>query len=88
VKNFSDIVQCYGCRRKGTRRETVILQTPKGKFRLCRDCYAAYEESKLEDDYKETKNNFKYYNVQDMDAYEVIKRREKFIKDIKGGLYG
>ena len=82
------MVQCHVCRRKGMRLETVILETPKGKFRLCRDCYSAYAQSKLEDDYKETKNNKKMYNIKDMDAYDIIKKQEQFIKDIKAGKYG
>jgi hypothetical protein len=68
--------------------ETVILETPKGRFRLCRDCYSAYAQSKLEDDYQETKNNIKMYDIKDMDAYDIIKKQEQFIKDIKAGKYG
>jgi hypothetical protein len=70
------------------RKDTLILQTPKKRLRICRDCYAAYEESKLDDDYKETQKNIKLYNLQDIDAFDVIKKREKFIKNIKGGMYG
>jgi hypothetical protein len=82
------MVKCYVCKRKGMRMETVILETPKGRFRLCRDCYSAYAQSKLEDDYQETKNNIKMYDIKDMDAYDIIKKQEQFIKDIKAGKYG
>jgi hypothetical protein len=70
------------------RKDTLILQTPRGNFRICRDCYAAYEESKLNEDYKTTQKNIKLYNLHDIDAYETIKKREKFVKNIKEGLYG
>lgn len=88
MKNFSDMVKCYVCNRKGTRRETVILETPKGRFRLCRDCYSAYAESKLEENEETTKSNIKLYGLSDVDSYEIIAKQEKFIKDIKNGKYG
>jgi hypothetical protein len=88
VKNFSDILKCRGCGKTAMRKDTLILQTSKKSLRICRDCYAAYEENKLDDDYKETKKNIKLYNLRDIDAYETIKKREKFVKNIREGMYG
>lgn len=67
--------------------QTLILETPKGRFRLCRDCFAYYEQSKLQEGYDTAKSNILLYGVTGTDAYEVIKQREKFIKDIKKGKY-
>jgi RNA:NAD 2'-phosphotransferase (TPT1/KptA family) len=66
------------------RMETVILETPKGRFRLCRDCYAAYGKGQLNKEYEESKKNIKLYGLTGTDAYEIIKEKEKFLKIIKG----
>lgn len=67
------------------RRETLILETPKGRFRICRDCYAAYSTGKLNKEYQEAKEGVKLHGIDFTDAYDIIKKKEKFIKDIKEG---
>jgi hypothetical protein len=75
-------VQCKGV---FTRIQTLLLDTKKGRFRLCRDCFNRYEQSKLDQEYKETKDNLLLFNVKETDAYELMKKKEKFLKDIKEG---
>jgi hypothetical protein len=67
------------------RMQTLILQTPKGKFRICRDCYAAYSTDKLNEEYQEAKKEVKLHGIDFTDAYDIIKKKEKFIQDIKEG---
>ena len=88
MKNFSDEVKCYVCGRTGKRFSTIVLETPKGRFRLCRDCYSAYAESKLHDNEQELKHNIKLYNMYDINKGELMAKQEKFIKDYKDGRYG
>lgn len=64
---------------------TLIIQTPKGSFRVCRDCYTVYGADKLGEDYESAKENVKNFGIKNMDAYEIIKKKEKFLKDIKEG---
>lgn len=85
MKNFSDIVQCYRCNGRMPRMQTLIVQTPKGSFRVCRDCFAMYGTKKLVEDYEDAKQNVKLLGIKDTDAYDIIKKKEKFIKDIKEG---
>jgi hypothetical protein len=85
VTNFSDIVKCYRCKEEMPRMKTLILETPKGRFRICRDCYAAYSSGKLNEDYKGAKEGVKLYGVDFTDAYDIIKKKEKFIQNIKEG---
>ena len=68
------------------RFQTLVVQTQKGSFRVCRDCYAMYGVKKLTEDYQDAKSNVKLYGIKDTDAYEMIKRKEKFIEDIKKGI--
>jgi hypothetical protein len=88
VNNSFDKVRCYQCKGEFMRMQTLILETPKGKFRLCRDCFNRYEQSKLNDDYKTAEENILKYGIRETDAYELIKKKEKFIKQIKEGTYG
>ena len=68
------------------RMQTLILETPKGRHRLCRDCYNIYATRKLNDDYKDAKENVKSLHLGKItDSYEIIKKKEKFLKDIKEG---
>jgi len=67
------------------RMQTLILETPKGKFRLCRDCFNRYEQDKLNQEYQQTKENVKLFNIKETDAVELMKKKEKFLKDIKEG---
>ena len=67
------------------RIQTLIVQTQKGKFRVCRDCYAVYGVKKLTEDFEDAKENVKLFGIKDTDAYDMIKKKEKFIKDIKEG---
>ena len=85
MTNFSDIVKCDRCKGQMPRIRTLILQTPKGKFRICRDCYATYGKDKLNEDYQGAKEGIKLYGIDSTDAYDIIKKKEKFIQDIKEG---
>ena len=67
------------------RFQTLIVQTPKGSFRVCRDCYSVYGTQKLTEDYESAKKEVDLLGIKDTDAYEIIKKKEKFIKDIKEG---
>lgn len=77
--------RCYVCKDIIPRFMTLIVSTPKGKFRVCQDCYRRIEMDKMNERYQTTKDNIKTYNLKDIDAYKVIKEREKFLKDIKEG---
>lgn len=70
------------------RGQTLIVENQKGKFRVCRSCYEEYSKRKLNDDYKDAAANVLKYGVRETDAYELIKKKEKFIKQIKEGIYG
>jgi hypothetical protein len=84
--NFSEKVKCDRCKGVFLRGQTLILATPKGRFRLCRGCYAAYSTAKLDDEYQEAKKATSLYNLKGTtDAYNIIKEKEKFIKDLKEG---
>ena len=83
--SFSDEVQCYMCKDKKLRGNTLIVETPKGRFRLCRDCYTIYAGGKLNEDYHKSKDNVKLYGVKGIDAYGLAKKQEDFIKQIKEG---
>jgi hypothetical protein len=68
------------------RIQTLILETPKGRHRLCKDCYGLYASRKLNEDYEDAKDNVKNLHIGKVtDAYEIIKKKEKFLKDIKEG---
>ena len=86
--SFSDRVQCQMCKRAEVRINTLILETPRGRFRLCRNCYAEYSSAKLNDEYQEAKRDIRLYNIKDLDAYSVTKTKEDFIRKIKGGWNG
>jgi hypothetical protein len=36
-------------------------------------------------DYQDAKDNVKLFNLKETDAYEIMKKKEKFLKDIKEG---
>ncbi len=80
-----DKVKCYKCNNVFIRGQTLILETPKGRFRLCRDCFNAYEAGKLDEDYQDAKDNVSLFGIKTTDAYEMIKKKEEFIKNIKEG---
>ena len=63
--------------------ETLLLDTPKGRFRLCKECYTTFESSKLNDQYKGVKERVKLYGIDSTDAYQLMKDKEKFLKDLK-----
>lgn len=86
MKNFSDIVQCYRCKGRMPRMQTLIVQTQKGSFRVCRDCYSVYGTQKLTEDYENAKKEIDLLGIKSTDAYEIIKKKEKFIQDIKKGI--
>lgn len=67
------------------RMQTLIVETPKGKFRLCRDCFNRYEQSRLNQDYQHAKDSVKLFNIKETDAVEIMKKKEKFLKDMKEG---
>jgi hypothetical protein len=68
------------------RFQTLIVETKKGKFTLCKDCYALYQSKKMSEDYETTKDNVKKFSIKHTDAYELIKEKEKFMKKIKEGI--
>jgi ribosome-binding protein aMBF1 (putative translation factor) len=86
--NYSDKVRCFACKGVFLRGQTLIVQNQKGRFRVCRDCYEEYGRRKLNDDYKLAEENILKYGIRETDAYEMIKKKEKFIKQIKEGTYG
>jgi len=86
--SLSDIVVCDSCKNKKKRFDTLIVENDKGRFRLCRDCYSMYEnQRKLNQDYQRVKKSIKRINLVDMDAIDIMKKKENFIKKIKEG-YG
>jgi ribosome-binding protein aMBF1 (putative translation factor) len=85
LDRFTDKVKCYACRGIFLRGQTLIVQNEKGKFRVCRDCFALYQEKKMNKDYQDAKDNVKLFNLKETDAYEIMKKKEKFLKDIKEG---
>lgn len=86
--NYSDKVKCYACKGVFLRGQTLIVQNPKGKFRVCKSCFDVYSKRRLNDDYKTAEENVLKYGVRETDAYEMIKKKEKFLKEIKEGSYG
>lgn len=86
--NYSDKVQCYACKGVFLRGQTLIVENPKGRFRVCKECFDEYSKRKLNDDYKTAEENILKYGVRETDAYEMIKKKEKFLKEIKEGSYG
>lgn len=86
--NYSDKVQCYACKGVFLRGQTLIVENPKGKFRVCKSCFDEYSKRKLNDDYKTAEENILKYGVRETDAYDMIKKKEKFLKEIKEGSYG
>ena len=86
LTNLSEKVKCYVCKGTYPRLQTLIVQTKKGKFRVCRDCYSRYQADKMNEDYQETKDNIKKFNLKGVDPYQLIKEKEEFMKKIKGGL--
>ena len=87
--NFSDRVKCDGCKSIELRGHTLIVENAKGKFRMCRTCFAAYSERKLNQEYHDAKDEVGKFSIDNVtDAYDIIKKKEKFIKSIKEGGYG
>lgn len=83
--NFSEPVKCDVCHGTKLRGETFLVDTLKGRFRVCRECYATYGKGKLNEHYKTAKDNIGILKIKGVDAYELIKEQEKFIKNIKEG---
>jgi hypothetical protein len=83
--NYSDRVKCYACRGVFLRGQTLIVENKKGRFRVCRECFALYQRRKMNQDYEHAKDNVRLFNLKETDAYEIIKKKEKFLKDIKEG---
>lgn len=81
-------VQCYRCKDYIPRLRSLIVETPKGKFRLCNDCYALYEQSKSGERYQSAKESVKKFQIKYTDPYEMMKEQEKFLKKLKEGNYG
>ena len=86
--NYSDKVKCYACKGVFLRGQTLIVQNQKGKFRVCKSCFDSYSKKKLNEDYRTAEENVLKYGVRETDAYEMIKKKEKFLKQIKEGNYG
>lgn len=86
--NYSDQVKCYACKGVFLRGQTLIVENQKGRFRVCKKCFDEYSKRKLNEDYKTAEENILKYGVRETDAYEMIKKKEKFIKQIKEGSYG
>jgi hypothetical protein len=80
--NLFEIVKCYRCNGTMPRMDTVILQTPKGRFRICKNCYIAHEKDQLKEQYEKGKENTKKLGLI-LDPYEMIKEKEKFLNNLK-----
>lgn len=85
--DYSDKVKCYACGGVFPRLQTLIVENKKGRFRVCRDCFAMYQSKKMNEDYQDAKDNVKKFSLKETDAYEIIKEKEKFMKNIKEGKY-
>lgn len=86
--NYSDKVRCYACKGIFLRGQTLIVENPKGRFRVCMSCFDEYSKRKLNDDYKVAQKNVLDLGIKDTDAYDLMKRKEKFLKEIMGDKYG
>ena len=83
ISNPTQPVNCYSCHRVRPRIDTLIIESQKGRFRLCKNCYTEYEARKLNDQYKTTKENVKGFQIEFTDAYQIMKEKEEFLKKLK-----
>ena len=83
--NYSEIVKCQSCGKTMPRGVTLILENKRGRFRICRDCYANYEEGKFKENMQEARDNVKKFGIVDTDPFDVMRKKEQFVKDIKEG---
>lgn len=84
--NTSEQVKCYRCHQVIPRLHSLIVQTPRGKFRLCRECYVLEEKRRLSQGYETAKENtkpFKGIRIREFDPYEIMKEKEKFLENLK-----
>ena len=86
--NYSDKVQCYACKGEFLRGQTLIVENPKGRFRVCMNCFDVYSKRKLNEDYKVAQKNVLDLGITNTDAYELMKKKEKFLKELKETNYG
>lgn len=71
------------------RGETVILETPNGRFRLCNACFTLYEQKKANENFNEAKKKVELFGLGDKtDAYDIMDKKKKFIQELKEGKYG
>lgn len=82
--NPTDIVECYRCKSRMPRMRTLIVETPKGRFRLCRECYIAFEKDRARAQYETAKQNVRKFQLH-IDPADVMKEKEKFLQNLKEG---
>lgn len=82
--NPTDIVECYRCKSRMIRMKTLLVDTPKGRFRLCRECYIAFEKDRAKQQYENAKENVKKFQLH-VDPADVMKEKEKFLQNLKEG---
>jgi len=89
-KKYDDKVKCVNCNSIVLRGQSLVVENKKGFFRLCMPCFNELASKGLKDDYEQAKNDpiVKSSMKNTTDPYEIVKTKEKFIKDVKEGKYG
>ena len=85
VTKNSELVKCSVCAKTYQRHGGIILQTPKGRFRLCKDCYIKHEAKNEMKNYKIGQKNIELYGLQDFKHKDqLVEERRKHKNNIIG----
>lgn len=80
--NYSSILRCDKCKRTVQRGDTLIIQSPKGPLRLCRDCQLKYYLKEIKEKVPGINVNLKPLGV---DKNDLASGAERYFKKIKEG---
>jgi len=80
--SYSNIVKCDQCKRTAQKKDTLIVYSPKGPIRLCRDCQLLYYIKELKEKSPGMNINLKPLGV---DKNDLFKGAENQFRKIKEG---
>ena len=81
--NTSNLLVCDMCKRTVYRGDTLIVESPKGRLRLCRDCQLEYYLDEMKSKHPGMNINLKQLGVNKNDLFSGAERQFRRIKEGK-----
>ena len=79
--NTSNLLECNMCKRTVYRKDTLIIQSPKGPIRLCRDCQLKYYLEEMKEKHPGMNIGLKQLGVNKNDLFSGAERQFRRIKE-------